>query len=46
MDVARMLIEEIRATVSEESRRKALMEGVHSSKKMQEISGLIQMIMI
>jgi hypothetical protein len=28
IDVARMLIEDIRATVTEESRRKALMEAV------------------
>jgi translin len=33
LDVARMLIEDIRATVTEESRRKALIEAVDSFEK-------------
>jgi predicted translin family RNA/ssDNA-binding protein len=33
LDVARMLIEDIRATVTEESRRKALIEAVDAFEK-------------
>jgi translin len=33
LDVARMLIEDIRATVTEESRRKALIEAVGAFEK-------------
>jgi hypothetical protein len=33
MDVARLLIEDIRATVTEESRRKALIEAVGAFEK-------------
>jgi translin len=39
LDVARMLIEDIRATLTEENRRKALIEAVDSfEKKISEIS--------
>jgi predicted translin family RNA/ssDNA-binding protein len=34
LDVARMLIEDIRATVTEESRRKALIEAVGGFERM------------